>query len=123
MNNEGVNLDMGVIQTSITVKIGSINPSHNRAVVGESEQGNDALEASKVRGVHLFRFRKIPRGLDQRGQRSQRLSSLEEGVLWMVSRKHLTMSRRTYGSYLKQLASRWSLLNVHAQCFAQVVLE
>lgn len=60
----------------------SIDPGHNRTGVEWSEQeGNDPVEVSKEEEVYLFGFRNISSGLDQRGQRSQRLSALEEGVL------------------------------------------
>ena len=58
--------------------------------------GNSPLKASEEKEIHLFRFRKLPRGLDQRGQRSQRFSGLEEGMLWMVSRKNIVLIRRVW---------------------------
>lgn len=69
------------------VKIDRINPSHNRAGAGGLNKGRkenfccNQAKKEKEKFRLLFRFRKLPRSLNQRGQRSQRLGGLEEGVL------------------------------------------
>ena len=52
----GVNSDVWVIQASITEKISSINPSHNRAGVKNLNEGNGPPEASEEIKVCYFAF-------------------------------------------------------------------
>ena len=81
-NNEGGKFRYrGNTKEHYSKDMGSIDPGHNSVGVEGSEQERRSTRSKQKGGGYLFRFRKLPRGLDQRGQGSQRLSGLEEGML------------------------------------------